>query len=121
MSYYGLLISASEFTGRRVGDAWKSGRRSICGAENASASSRGITAGKRSSATTRAAMARHWVDWGPNCLHLVDLDGAREGRPVNLASVRAIVEAVGIPCELGGGIRDEESSANCWTWGSPGW
>ena len=54
-------------------------------------------------------MARHWVDLGAKCLHLVDLDGAREGRPVNLASVRSIVEAVDVPCELGGGIRNEES------------
>jgi phosphoribosylformimino-5-aminoimidazole carboxamide ribotide isomerase len=56
-----------------------------------------------------AAMARHWVGLGAKCLHLVDLDGAREGRPVNLASVRSIVEAVDVPCELGGGIRNEES------------
>lgn len=55
------------------------------------------------------AMARHWVDLGAKCLHLVDLDGAREGRPVNVAVVRSIVEAVGVPCELGGGIRTEES------------
>lgn len=54
-----------------------------------------------------AAMARHWVDLGAKCLHLVDLDGARDGRPANLASVRAIVAAAGVPCELGGGIRDE--------------
>ena len=56
-----------------------------------------------------AAMARHWVGLGAQCLHLVDLDGAREGTPVNLPSVRAIVEAVGVPCELGGGIRDEQT------------
>ena len=56
-----------------------------------------------------AAMAQNWVDLGAKCLHLVDLDGAREGRPVNLAGVRSIVEAVDVPCELGGGIRDEES------------
>jgi phosphoribosylformimino-5-aminoimidazole carboxamide ribotide isomerase len=56
-----------------------------------------------------AAMARHWVDLGAKCLHLVDLDGAREGRPANLPSVRSIVEAVDVPCELGGGIRNEES------------
>ena len=58
-----------------------------------------------------AAMARHWVELGARCLHLVDLDGARDGRPANLAGVRSIVEAVGerIACELGGGIRDEES------------
>ena len=51
-------------------------------------------------------MARQWVGLGAETFHLVDLDGAREGRPVNLPSVRAIVEAVGVPCELGGGIRE---------------
>jgi phosphoribosylformimino-5-aminoimidazole carboxamide ribotide isomerase len=54
-----------------------------------------------------AAMARHWIEQGAQCLHLVDLDGARDGRPVNADSVRAIVEAVDVPCELGGGVRDE--------------
>jgi phosphoribosylformimino-5-aminoimidazole carboxamide ribotide isomerase len=56
-----------------------------------------------------AAMARHWVDLGAQRLHLVDLDGARDGYPVNLSSIRAIVEASGVPCELGGGIRTEGS------------
>jgi len=55
------------------------------------------------------AMARHWVAQGAECLHLVDLDGARDGRPTNLPAVRAIVQAVKIPCELGGGVRDEET------------
>jgi phosphoribosylformimino-5-aminoimidazole carboxamide ribotide isomerase len=54
-------------------------------------------------------MARHWVEKGAKCLHLVDLDGAREGRSVNLASVREMVKISGVPCELGGGIRDEET------------
>lgn len=58
-----------------------------------------------------AAMARHWVELGAGCLHLVDLDGARDGRPANLASVRAVVEAVSVPCELGGGIRSQEAIA----------
>jgi phosphoribosylformimino-5-aminoimidazole carboxamide ribotide isomerase len=40
-------------------------------------------------------------------LHLVDLDGARLGELPNLDSVRAILAAVDVPCELGGGIRDE--------------
>src|SRR5262245_32588342 len=53
------------------------------------------------------ATAGQLVDAGAECLHLVDLDGAREGRPINLDSVRAIVAAVEVPCELGGGIRDE--------------
>lgn len=56
-----------------------------------------------------AAMARHWVEHGAQYLHLVDLDGARDGKPVNLAAIRAIVSAVDIPCELGGGIRSEEA------------
>jgi len=56
-------------------------------------------------------MARHWVEQGARHLHLVDLDGARLGKPANLASIRAIVQAVDVPCELGGGIRDEETIA----------
>lgn len=56
-----------------------------------------------------AAMARHWAGLGARHLHLVDLDGAREGQPVNVASVQAIVQAAGVPCELGGGIRSEQT------------
>ena len=56
-----------------------------------------------------AQMARELVAKGAECLHLVDLDGARDGRPANWDSVRAIVAAVDVPCELGGGIRDEET------------
>lgn len=58
-----------------------------------------------------AAMARRFVDQGSEYLHLVDLDGAKSGRPENLPAVRAILEAVKIPCELGGGIRDEATIA----------
>ncbi len=54
-----------------------------------------------------AAMAQHWVDQGAEYLHLVDLDGAKVGKPANLDSIRAILKTVKIPCELGGGIRDE--------------
>ncbi|RMF99364.1 MAG: 1-(5-phosphoribosyl)-5-[(5-phosphoribosylamino)methylideneamino]imidazole-4-carboxamide isomerase [Planctomycetota bacterium] len=56
-----------------------------------------------------AAMARHWVEQGAQCFHLVDLDGAKTGRPENLESIRAILNAVDVPCELGGGIRTEET------------
>jgi len=56
-----------------------------------------------------AAMARHWLKQGAQRFHLVDLDGARDGRSGNLDSVRAIVETTGLPCELGGGIRDEQT------------
>jgi phosphoribosylformimino-5-aminoimidazole carboxamide ribotide isomerase len=58
-----------------------------------------------------AAMARHWRDLGAGRLHVVDLDGARSGEQVNAAAVRAIVEAVDVPVELGGGVRDLETVA----------
>lgn len=51
-------------------------------------------------------MARRWADEGAERLHLVDLDGAKAGRPVNVEAIRKIVETIGIPCQLGGGIRD---------------
>jgi len=54
-----------------------------------------------------AAMARHWASQGADRLHLVDLDGARDGKAGNRASIEAIVRAVDFPCQLGGGIRDE--------------
>jgi phosphoribosylformimino-5-aminoimidazole carboxamide ribotide isomerase len=56
-----------------------------------------------------AAMARRWVAQGASCLHLVDLDGARDGRSGNRAAIEAIVQAVSVPCELGGGLRDRET------------
>ena len=54
-------------------------------------------------------MARRWADGGAQRLHLVDLDGAKAGQPVNHEVVRKIVEAVSVPCQMGGGIRDEAS------------
>lgn len=54
-------------------------------------------------------MALQWKEQGAEWLHLVDLDGAKEGRPVNHDVVRRIVEATGIPCQMGGGVRSEES------------
>jgi phosphoribosylformimino-5-aminoimidazole carboxamide ribotide isomerase len=55
------------------------------------------------------AVAKRWADGGAEILHLVDLDGAKDGRPVNGESVRAIVDAIDIPCQLGGGVRSEET------------
>jgi phosphoribosylformimino-5-aminoimidazole carboxamide ribotide isomerase len=54
-----------------------------------------------------AQVASRWVAEGATCLHLVDLDGARDGSSANLDAVAAILAAVSIPCQLGGGIRDE--------------
>jgi phosphoribosylformimino-5-aminoimidazole carboxamide ribotide isomerase len=55
-----------------------------------------------------AAIARRWVDAGARRLHLVDLNGAFAGKPVNEAAIKAILAEVGdeIPVQLGGGIRD---------------
>ncbi|MCC5999256.1 MAG: 1-(5-phosphoribosyl)-5-[(5-phosphoribosylamino)methylideneamino]imidazole-4-carboxamide isomerase [Pararhodobacter sp.] len=53
-----------------------------------------------------AAQARAFADQGAEWLHLVDLNGAFAGRPVNGAAVEAILAAVSVPCQLGGGIRD---------------
>ncbi|MBW4418641.1 MAG: 1-(5-phosphoribosyl)-5-[(5-phosphoribosylamino)methylideneamino]imidazole-4-carboxamide isomerase [Myxacorys californica WJT36-NPBG1] len=58
------------------------------------------------------AVARQWVEDGATRLHLVDLDGAKAGRPVNLDAIRAIVQAVDIPVEVGGGLRDRSSVAD---------
>ena len=55
-----------------------------------------------------AAMARRWVDAGARRLHLVDLNGAFAGKPVNEGAIKSILAEVGdeIPVQLGGGIRD---------------
>src|SRR5690242_2631262 len=53
-----------------------------------------------------AAQARAFADQGFIYLHLVDLDGAFAGKPVNAAAVQRILAAVTIPVQLGGGIRD---------------
>jgi len=56
------------------------------------------------------AMATRWVEAGARRLHLVDLNGAFEGKPVNADVIRAIAEAhPGLPIQVGGGIRDEDT------------
>jgi len=56
--------------------------------------------------TDPAAQAKAFVEAGCQWLHLVDLNGAFEGKPVNAAPVEAILEACPVPAQLGGGIRD---------------
>ncbi len=56
-----------------------------------------------------AAFARKWESEGGDFLHIVDLDAAFTGEQRNLESVRAIADAISIPCELGGGMRSEEA------------
>lgn len=52
------------------------------------------------------AVAREWQSGGARRIHVVDLDGALTGAPVNMDVVRRIVDAVDVPVQLGGGIRD---------------
>lgn len=54
-------------------------------------------------------VARLWADQGATKLHVVDLDGAKIGKPVNLETIEAIVRAVDIPVQVGGGLRDQAS------------
>jgi len=54
-------------------------------------------------------MAKKWEAQGAQYLHVVDLDGALAGKSVNLAAIEAIIKAVSIPIELGGGIRTMEN------------
>jgi len=53
-----------------------------------------------------AAMAAHWQSLGATRLHVVDLDGAFAGRPENRDAIRAICDALDIPVQLGGGLRN---------------
>ncbi|MDB9319987.1 1-(5-phosphoribosyl)-5-[(5-phosphoribosylamino)methylideneamino]imidazole-4-carboxamide isomerase [Nodularia spumigena] len=54
-------------------------------------------------------IAKQWVDQGATRLHLVDLDGAKAGKVVNLKAIEAIAQAISIPIEIGGGLRDRTS------------
>lgn len=60
-----------------------------------------------------AAVARDFASRGARYLHVVDLDGAAEGRPVHLEAVAAICAVPGLFVELGGGIRDADAVARC--------
>lgn len=55
--------------------------------------------------TSPCEMAKKWEALGGDYLHIVDLDGAKEGKAINGKAVEAIVAAINIPIELGGGIR----------------
>ena len=59
------------------------------------------------------AMAKSWQDQGGHRLHLVDLDGAIQGKPVHLKVITSIVRELDIPVQVGGGIRDL-ATADTW-------
>ncbi|MBD2305320.1 1-(5-phosphoribosyl)-5-[(5-phosphoribosylamino)methylideneamino]imidazole-4-carboxamide isomerase [Chroococcidiopsis sp. FACHB-1243] len=58
-----------------------------------------------------ADVAQQWTSQGATWLHVVDLDGAKVGKPANLEAIAAIVEAVSVPIQVGGGLRDRASVA----------
>ena len=49
--------------------------------------------------------ARHWAGEGAELIHVVDLNGAVEGRPVHTREIASICENISVPIELGGGLR----------------
>jgi phosphoribosylformimino-5-aminoimidazole carboxamide ribotide isomerase len=57
-------------------------------------------------------VALHWVEQGATRLHLVDLDGAKQGKSVNLNVIEAITAAIPIPVQVGGGLRDRSAVSN---------
>jgi phosphoribosylformimino-5-aminoimidazole carboxamide ribotide isomerase len=62
-------------------------------------------------------VAKQWVDQGATRLHVVDLDGAKAGQSVNAKAIEAIVQAVPVPVQVGGGLRDRVGVAQmleCW-------
>ena len=63
-------------------------------------------------------VARRWVDAGARRLHIVDLDGASDGRPVNSVIIHEIADSCpDVPIQVGGGIRSEEDIAELLNWG----
>lgn len=58
-----------------------------------------------------ALMAQRWQEAGAELLHLVDLNGAIDKKPKNLTTIQTILDAVRIPVQLGGGIRDMDTIA----------
>ncbi|MCL2930892.1 MAG: 1-(5-phosphoribosyl)-5-[(5-phosphoribosylamino)methylideneamino]imidazole-4-carboxamide isomerase [Trichodesmium sp. MAG_R03] len=57
-------------------------------------------------------VAKRWVDEGATKLHLVDLDAAKAGQPVNHKTIEAIIKAVHIPVQVGGGLRNYSAVAS---------
>jgi phosphoribosylformimino-5-aminoimidazole carboxamide ribotide isomerase len=63
------------------------------------------------------AVAHRWVEQGADRLHLVDLDGAKQGQPVNGEVIQEIAQSAGVPCQLGGGLRTETDLRQVFDWG----
>ena len=55
-----------------------------------------------------AKQAKDFYDAGARFIHVVDLDGAKVGKPINIEAIKSIVQTAGVKVEVGGGIRDEQ-------------
>ncbi|MCA9049383.1 MAG: tRNA-dihydrouridine synthase, partial [Planctomycetaceae bacterium] len=55
------------------------------------------------------AMAQKWEAAGGHRIHIVDLDGAKAGKPINLDAIRGIASALSVPIQVGGGIRNDDT------------
>ena len=64
------------------------------------------------------AVAMEWQRQGARRLHIVDLEGARDGRPVNLGAIEAIAAQAAVPLQVGGGIRDRATAQHLLTAGA---
>ena len=64
-----------------------------------------------------SSIAKKWAECGADRVHLVDLDGAKAGKPINADAIRKAVGAAGVPCQLGGGIRTEADLETVFGWG----
>ena len=64
-----------------------------------------------------SSIAKKWAECGADRVHLVDLDGAKAGKPINADAIRKAVRAAGVPCQLGGGIRTEADLETVFGWG----
>jgi phosphoribosylformimino-5-aminoimidazole carboxamide ribotide isomerase len=62
-------------------------------------------------------VASRWLDLGATRLHVVDLDGAKQGESMNLGAIKSIVRAIPIPVQVGGGLRDRASVARLFNLG----
>lgn len=54
-------------------------------------------------------IAKEFENKGASFIHLVDLEGARKGEPSNFETVASVISGIGVPCEIGGGIRNIET------------
>ena len=85
-------------------------RRSTSAAGAACGSTRATSTARPSTATIRSAQALAFAAAGAPWIHVVDLDAARTGEPVNRPVVAAIAGAVSVPVQTGGGVRDEAAA-----------